>query len=261
MVIVSTPAQSRRTEASSAYLARWGAAAACLGGISHGAAGYLDAPDASGFVIGIVVPVLGVATPALFLGSLIGLYFWPGEGGGHLRRAALLVGLVGTVLGLFDGLGWWESDRWIPLYAALTAMGLGIVVGLYFWPGEGGGHLRRAALPVGLVGTVLGLFDGLDWWEPDWWILLFVALTAAGLEMVFEEAPRFLGVLVLASGTLGWVSLLTDPAFSGVLVPTRPVHVAFAALFCLSCVAWGVALFREASQLAKLSRAPNSQTS
>src|SRR5215216_2962258 len=164
MVIVSTPAQSRRTEASSAYLARWGAAAACLGGISHGAAGYLDAPDASGFVIGIVVPVLG-------------------------------------------------------------------------------------------------LFDGLDWWEPDWWILLFVALTAAGLEMVFEEAPRFLGVLVLASGTLGWVSLLTDPAFSGVLVPTRPVHVAFAALFCLSCVAWGVALFREASQLAKLSRAPNSQTS
>jgi len=204
MVIVSTPAQSRRTEASSAFLARWGAAAACLGGISHGAAGYLDAPDASGFVIGVVVPVLGVATPALFLGSLIGLYFWPGEGGGHLRRAALL---------------------------------------------------------VGLVGTVLSLFDGLDWWEPDWWILLFVALTAAGLEMVFEEAPRFLAVLVLASGTLGWVSLLTDPAFSGVLVPTRPVHVAFAALFCLSCVAWGVALFRESAQLAKPARTPNSRTS
>jgi hypothetical protein len=204
MVIVSRPAHTRRTEASSAYLARWGAAAACLGGISYGAAGYLDAPDASGFVIGVVVPVLGVATPALFLGSLIGLYFWPGEGGGRLRRAAL---------------------------------------------------------PVGLVGTVLGLFDGLDLWEPDWWILLFVSLTAVGLEMVFEEAPRFLGVLVLASGTLGWVSLLTDPAFSGVLVPTRPVHVAFAALFCLSCVAWGVALFREASQLAKLPRAPNSRTS
>jgi hypothetical protein len=101
-------------------------------------------------------------------------------------------------------------------------------------------------LPVGLVGTVLGLSEGLDWWEPDWRILLFVALNAAGLEMVFEEAARFLGVLVLASGTLGWVSLLTDPDFSGVLVPTRPVHVAFAALFCLSCVVWGVALFREA---------------
>jgi hypothetical protein len=189
MVIVSRPAHTRRTEASSAYLARWGAAAACLDGISYGAAGYLDAPDASGFVIGVVVPVLGVVTLALFLGGLMGLYFWPGREGSRLRRAALL---------------------------------------------------------VGLVGTVLGLSEGLDWWEPDWRILLFIALNAAGLEMVFEEAARFLGVLVLASGTLGWVSLLTDPDFSGVLVPTRPVHVAFAALFCLSCVAWGVALFREA---------------
>jgi hypothetical protein len=154
MVIVSRPAHTRRTEAPSAYLARWGAAAACLGGISYAAAGYLDAPDASGFVIGVVVPVLGVATPALFLGSLIGLYFLPGEGGGRLRRAALLVGLVGTVLGLFDELAWWEADRWIPVNAALTAMGLGILVGLYFLPGEGGGRLRRDALPVGLVGTV-----------------------------------------------------------------------------------------------------------
>ena len=189
MIIVSRPAHTRRTEAASAYLARWGAAAACLGGISYGAAGYLDAPDASSFVIGGVVAVLGVATPALFLGGLMGLYFWPGREGSPMRRAAL---------------------------------------------------------PVGLVGTVLSLSEGLDWWEPDWRILLFVALNAAGLEMVFEEAARFLGVLVLASGTLGWVSLLTDPAFSGVLVSTRPVHVAFAALFCLSCVAWGVALFREA---------------
>jgi hypothetical protein len=77
--------------------------------------------------------------------------------------------------------------------------------------------------------------------------------------MVFEQAPRFLSVLVLASGTLGWVSLLTDPAFSSVLVPT--LQVAFAALFCLSCVAWGVALFREAAQLAKPPRTPNSRTS
>jgi spore maturation protein SpmB len=75
-------------------------------------------------------------------------------------------------------------------------------------------------------------------------------LTAAGLEMFFEEAWRFLGALLFASGVLGWVSLLTDPAFSGVPVPTQPVHVAFAALFCLSCVAWGVALFSEAAQFA-----------
>ncbi len=80
--------------------------------------------------------------------------------------------------------------------------------------------------------------------------MLFFALTAVGLDMVFEGASRPLGLLVLASGALGWVSLLTDPAFSGVLVPTRPVHVAFAALFCLSYVAWGWALFREAARRA-----------
>jgi hypothetical protein len=132
---------------------------------------------------------------------------------------------------------------------ALFLVGL---AGLYSWTGIEGSPLRRAALLVGLAGTVLGLFDGLDWWEPDWWILLFFALTAVGLDMVFEGASRLLGVLVLASSALGWVSLLTDPAFSGVLVPTRPVHVAFAALFCLSCVAWGWALFREASRRTEL---------
>jgi hypothetical protein len=96
---------------------------------------------------------------------------------------------------------------------------------------------------------VLGLFDGLDWWEPDWWIALLVGLTAVSLDMVFGKASRLLGVLVLLSGAFGWVSLLTDPAFPGVLVPTYPVHLAFAALFCLSCLAWGVALFREVPQL------------
>jgi hypothetical protein len=79
--IVSRPTHTRRTEASSASLARWGGAAACLGGISYGAAGYLDAPDTAGFVIGVVLPVLEVVTPALFLGGFLGLYFWPGGGG------------------------------------------------------------------------------------------------------------------------------------------------------------------------------------
>ena len=64
-----------------------------------------------------------------------------------------------------------------------------------------------------------------------------------GLSSLLKEAPHLVGALVLASGMLGWVSLLTDPAFPGVLVPMRPVHVAFAALFCLSCVVWGWILF------------------
>jgi hypothetical protein len=178
---------TRRMETSSPSVARWGAAAACLGGISYGAWGYLDNPDASGFGIGDVVPVLGVTTPALFLGGLVGLYSWLGGGGSPLTRTALV---------------------------------------------------------VGLVGTVLGVFDGLDWGELEWWVLLFAALTVVGIGIVVEEASRLLGGLVLASGTLGWVSLLTDPTFSGVLVPMQPVHVVFAALFCLSCVVWGCVLFR-----------------
>ena len=173
-------------EASSPSLARWGAAAACLGGISYGAAGYLDNPDASEFVISVVVPVLSVSTPTLFLGGLVGLYSWLRGGGSLLQRAGLLVGLVGTVLSVFDGL--------------------------------------------------------------DWWILLFAGLTVVGVGMIFEDASRLVGALVLASSALGWVSLLTDPAFSGVLVPMRQVHVAFAALFCLSCVVWGWVLFRAVSK-------------
>ena len=104
IVVVGTPAHDRRTEASAASLARWGAAAACLGGISYGAWGYLDNPDASDFVVYVVLAVVGVITPAVFLGGFLGLYCRPGGGGGLLRRSGILVGSVGTVLGLFDGL-------------------------------------------------------------------------------------------------------------------------------------------------------------
>jgi hypothetical protein len=97
---------------------------------------------------------------------------------------------------------------------------------------------------VGLLGTVLGVIHELGWWESDWWTLLFASLAAVGSGTVVEDASRLLGAVVLASGALGLVSLLTDPAFPGVPVPTQPVHVAFAALFCMSCVAWGWALFR-----------------
>jgi hypothetical protein len=193
MALVSRSPRDSPPEASSASLARWGGAAVCLGALSYGASGYLDKPDASGFVVGVVLPVLEALTALSFLGGVLGLYYWPGGG---------------------------DAPPW------------------------------KAALAVGSVGTVLGLFDGLDLWEPDWWTLLFLALLAVGLGMVREGASRVLGVVVLASGALGWVSLLTDPAFSGVLVPTRPLHVASAASFCLSCLAWGAALFLEASRRA-----------
>jgi hypothetical protein len=66
-------ARTLRREGSSLTFARWGGAAACLAGVSYGAWGYLGNPEAGGFVIGVVVPVLALSTPALFLGGLVGL--------------------------------------------------------------------------------------------------------------------------------------------------------------------------------------------
>ena len=80
--------------------------------------------------------------------------------------------------------------------------------------------------------TFLALLSVGTWW----WVLLLAGLTLMGIAALPREELRLLGALVLTSGVLGWVSVLTDPDFPGVLVPMRPVHAAFAALFCLSSV-------------------------
>jgi hypothetical protein len=85
---------------------------------------------------------------------------------------------------------------------------------------------------LGLAGTAI----------TNWWVPLLAGLTLMGLAASLSGGSRLLGAVVSISGALGWVSLLTDPVFSGVLVPMRPVHVAFAAAFCLSCVVWGAIL-------------------
>jgi len=74
------------------------------------------------------------------------------------------------------------------------------------------------------------------------WVLLLASLTLMGLAASLRGGSRLLGAVVSISGALGWVSVLTDPASSYVLVPMRPVHVAFAAAFCLSWVVWGAVL-------------------
>jgi hypothetical protein len=109
------------------------------------------------------------------------------------------------------------------------------------------GTMLGVIAALGPEQTVLGLTSiGLWWWAP-----LFAGLTLMGLATLPLKAQRGLGALVLTSGMLGWVSLLTDPAFPGVLVPMRPVHVAFAAAFCLSCVLWGGGLFVGAHRLGR----------
>src|SRR5215213_11367382 len=85
-----------------------GGVAACLGGISYGAYGYFsDNPDVPRLDIAAVVPLLKLATPALFLGGLVGLHSWLGSwlGGGasRLERAGVVLGLLGSVVGLLGG--------------------------------------------------------------------------------------------------------------------------------------------------------------
>ena len=95
------------------------------------------------------------------------------------------------------------------------------------------GALLGIASALGLEGTAITFF---------WWVLFLAGLTLMGLAASLRGGLRLFGAVVSISGALGWVSLLTDPAFSGVLVPMRPVHVAFAAAFCLSWVVWGAVL-------------------
>jgi hypothetical protein len=93
---------------------------------------------------------------------------------------------------------------------------------------------------LGLGGTIAGAL-GLERTAITffYWVLLLAGLTLMGLAASLRGGLRLWGAVVSISGALGWVSLLTDPAFSGVLVPMRPVHVAFAAAFCLSWVVCG----------------------
>jgi hypothetical protein len=192
---------------SSPFFARLGGVAACLGGISYGAYGYLsDNPDMPGLLIEGVVPLMKLATWVLFFGGLVGLHFWLGSrlgGGGSrlLERAGVVVGLLASLGGLLASMV--DEEH-----------------GMGLW----------ATLPQGKEQA-----------------LLYTGLTVVGVATLGKDAPRLVGALVLASGILGWASLLTDPGFSGVLVPMGSLHVALAALFCLSWVVWGGVLFRAAS--------------
>ena len=184
--------------------ARLGGTAAVLAGLCYGAAGYFDRPGISGYT-GALVSVLSVALPALFLGGLLGLH-------ARLPDAtqtdfASSAGFVGFVSGCF-----------------------GAVLGIAGALGLDGTIASALRLP----GTAIPFF---------YWALLLAGLTLMGLAASLRGGLRLLGAVVSISGAVGWVSLLTDPEFSGgVLVPMRLVHVAFAAAFCLSWVVWGAVL-------------------
>jgi hypothetical protein len=169
--------------------------------------------------------------------------------------AAVLAGLCYGVAGYFDrpGISGYTGALVSVLSVAFPALFLGGLLGLQARLPDA---TRRTdfASSAGIVGFVFGCFGavlgiagalGLEGTAPTffWWVLLLAGLTLMGLAASLTGGLRLLGAVVSISGALGWVSVLTDPAFSGgVLVPMRPVHVAFAAAFCLSGVVWGALL-------------------
>src|SRR5215211_6365126 len=151
-----------------------------------------------------LVSVLSVALPALFLGGLLGLHARLPDA--KKTDFASSAGSVGFVCGCFGA-----------VLGIAGALGLNATI----------------AGALGLERTAITFF---------YWVTLLDGLTLMGLAASLRGGLRLLGVVVSISGALGWVSVLTDPASSYVLVPVRPVHVAFAAAFCLSWVVWGAVL-------------------
>lgn len=131
------------------------------------------------------------------------------------------------------------------LSATTPALFLIGLVGLYFWVGREGNFLGHVVFLSGVLGTALGFMNGIGWVSEagiSWWIVLFSCLTLAGINTLTRKTTRRRGMLIITSGILGWLSLLTDPSFPGAVAAAQTVHVIFAALFCLSSVVLGCAL-------------------
>jgi len=167
--------------------------------------------------------------------------------------AAILAGLCYAAAGYLDrpGISGYIDAFVSVLSVAVPALFLWGLLGLRTQlPPATQTHFASSAGVVGFVlgclGAVLGAVGALSLKEMAitewWWVLLLVGLTLMGLAAFLKGERRLLGAVVSISAALGWVSLITDPAFSGDLVPLRPVHVAFAAAFCLSWVMWGAIL-------------------
>ena len=167
--------------------------------------------------------------------------------------AAVLAGLCYGAAGFLDrpAISGYTGALVSVLSVAFPALFLGGLLGLHArLPDATQTDFASSAGIVGFVfgcfGALLGIADALGLEGTAitffWWVLLLAGLTLMGLAASLRGGLRLLGVVVSISGALGWVSVLTDPAFSGVLVPMRPVHVAFAAAFCLSTVVWGAVL-------------------
>jgi hypothetical protein len=170
--------------------------------------------------------------------------------------AAVLAGLTYGAAGLLDkpGVSGYVGTLVSVLSVAIPAMFLGGLLGLHsrLLLRAGSSLASGAGFLVGCLGAMLGVIEAIGLEQSFlgstrigswWWVLLLAGLTFMGLAALSKVGLRSLAASVLVSATLGWISVLTDAAFPGVLIPMRPAHVAFAGLFCLSCVALGWMLF------------------
>ena len=167
--------------------------------------------------------------------------------------ATILAGLCYGAAGYLDRAGISEFTNALVsvLSVAIPAFSLGGLLGLHtrLLLASRTGLASGVGFVLGCFGSVLGIVGGLGSARPPysqitvwWWVPLLAGLTLIGLFSCLKGGLRLLGTVVSISGAIGWVSLLTDPAFSGVLVPMRSVHVVFAAAFCCSAVVWGLVL-------------------
>src|SRR5215211_7951732 len=160
--------------------ARLGGTAAVLAGLCYGVVGYFHSPGISGYT-GALLSVLSVAFPALLLGGLLGLHArLPDATQADFASSA---GIVGFVFGCF-----------------------GAVLGIAGELGLAGTIASALRLP----GSATTFFH---------WALLLAGLTLMGLAASLRGGLRLLGAVVSISGALGWVSVLTDPAFSAFWCP------------------------------------------
>jgi hypothetical protein len=146
------------------------------GGAAVGAAlflvwGYVDRPDLPVY-LKVVVAVLSFIVPTLFFIGLVGLYVWCKGQVGRLEEASLLIGLIGSCLGVLHGLS--------------SLMHLDYVI-------------RDSSLNT--YNTTLHAI-----WLPT----LFTGLTLGGIVNVGRRSLRGVGALALAMGLSGWIYDFTD---------------------------------------------------
>ena len=167
--------------------------------------------------------------------------------------AAILAGLCYGAAGSLDRPGASAYTLTLVLSVAIPVLFLGGLLGLHtrLLLAAQRSLASGAGFVLGCLGALLGIVGPLVSEQSafsqlteiaSWWVPSLAGLTLMGLAAFVKEGLRLLGTVVLISAVIGWISLLTDPAYSGVVVPMHPVHVVFAAALCLSCVAWGLML-------------------